>query len=114
MSYCPNCGTNLPEGCNFCPSCGTPLSGGKAPTYEVDSPNGLLAFVGFVCPLAGLIMFLYWHDKMPLKARSAGKGALAGVILEAVCSLIVFLLPLIFGASEITEYIANTINNTIF
>lgn len=28
MSFCPNCGTQIPDGSRFCPNCGAPAGGG--------------------------------------------------------------------------------------
>lgn len=37
--------------------------------------------MGFCIPIAGLILFLVWKDNKPNTAKSAGIGALIGVIL---------------------------------
>ncbi|HQQ89072.1 MAG TPA: hypothetical protein PLU82_02465 [Oscillospiraceae bacterium] len=34
MAFCPNCGTNIPEGANCCPSCGKPVDGKQPPIVE--------------------------------------------------------------------------------
>ena len=39
-------------------------------------------------PLIGLILYLCWKDQQPLKAKSCGKGALIGVIVEVGLSII--------------------------
>ena len=40
--------------------------------------------VGFFIPIVGLILFLVWKNEMPVRAKSAGIGALIGVIVEIV------------------------------
>jgi len=57
-----------------------------------DAPNGGFATLGFFFPLVGLILFLVWKDQTPLKARSAGKGALIGVITYFVLVLVYVIL----------------------
>ena len=37
--------------------------------------------LGFFIPIVGLILYLVWKDQTPLKAKSAGKGALIGAIV---------------------------------
>jgi hypothetical protein len=44
-----------------------------------DAPSFGLALLGFLIPLAGLIVYLVMQNDNPQKARSAGKGALWGV-----------------------------------
>ena len=40
--------------------------------------------MGFFVPVAGLILYLIWKDKTPLKAKSCGKGALVSVIFGVI------------------------------
>lgn len=46
------------------------------------------AFLGFLIPVVGLILYLVWKQDYPLKAKSAGKGALVGVIAGVVLMII--------------------------
>jgi len=40
MSYCPACGTQIPENSVFCPNCGTSLTGAPVPVgYAASSPS---------------------------------------------------------------------------
>lgn len=44
MSFCKNCGSNLPEGATFCSSCGTPVNAQTAPQqnpepYQYQAPQ---------------------------------------------------------------------------
>lgn len=36
MSFCKNCGSNIPEGATFCSSCGTPVNDQAAPQQNVN------------------------------------------------------------------------------
>lgn len=53
-----------------------------------DSPSGGIAALGFFVPTVGLILYLVWKDTLPLRARSAGKGALAGFITGIILSVL--------------------------
>ena len=44
--------------------------------------------MGFFIPLVGLILYLINKDTAPLKAKSAGKGALIGFCVSLVISII--------------------------
>ena len=60
--------------------------------YEQDAPSRSMMALGFFVPVVGLVLYLVWKDQTPLKAKSAGKGALIGFIVELVLS---FLIPLL-------------------
>ena len=53
-----------------------------------DAPSGGYAVLGFFIPLIGLILYLTQRDQTPLRAKSAGKGALTGVIVWVGLSII--------------------------
>jgi len=54
----------------------------QTPRYiSDDAPSAGYAVLGFFIPIVGLILFLVWTDDHPLRARSAGKGALTSVII---------------------------------
>ena len=53
-----------------------------------DAPSAGMAVLGFLIPLAGLIIWLINKDTKPLMAKSAGKGALAGAIVSIIFSII--------------------------
>ena len=38
--------------------------------------------LGFFVSIAGLTLYLVWHDTLPLRAKLAGKGALVAVIFN--------------------------------
>lgn len=98
MKYCSNCGTQLADNANYCPNCGkaqsqqnyyndqTYLRNSQQYTTpsQQDGKSFGIAILGFLIPIVGLILYLVWKDEMPLKAKSAGKGALVSVIFYAV------------------------------
>ena len=63
-----------------------------APTDQqasgADAPSAGFAVLGFFVPVVGLILYLMWKRQTPLKARSAGKGALISVIVQVVLYII--------------------------
>lgn len=86
--FCKNCGSHIDDNAIACPHCGAATDNFYTPrgaTHEAnDAPSGGFAVLGFFFPIVGLILYLVWHDTTPLRARSCGKGALAGVIVEVV------------------------------
>jgi hypothetical protein len=76
---------------NSGPSAPAPPPGttGQAPS---DAPSMGYAVLGFFIPLAGLILYLVWKDQYPLRAKSAGKGALFGFIVDLVLPCSIFVL----------------------
>ena len=103
MNYCMNCGREYDGAPGYCPECAAMYQ--QAPQYqqppvqnvyvqapyppaEVDAPNIGFAILSFFIPLVGLILFLVWKDKTPLKAKSCGKGALIRVIVDIVSSVV--------------------------
>ena len=60
-----------------------------AKNYGEDSPSFGYALLGFFIPLAGLIIYIVNYKKTPAKAKSAGYGALVGVISNIVAYILV-------------------------
>lgn len=96
MKYCQKCGNELMEEAVICPSCGCAQT--KLET-EKDSSSFGWALLGFCIPLVGFILWLVWKDSTPLKAKSAGKGALASVIASIVLWVIYFIFLMVIVAS---------------
>lgn len=70
------------------------LSPGNTPD---DAPSFGYAVLGFFIPVSGLILYLVWKEQTPLRAKSAGKGALIGVIVLVIINILMvalsFILP---------------------
>ncbi|MDR1560573.1 MAG: hypothetical protein LBS84_12950 [Clostridiales bacterium] len=62
--------------------------------YPEDRPSTGMAVLGFLIPIAGLILWLVWKDTKPLKAKSAGKGALVSVIIGVLFYVVVVVIAL--------------------
>lgn len=84
MKFCTKCGKEIMDEAVVCPNCGCTQNAPKAN----DSSSFGFALLGFCIPLVGLILYLVWKDSSPLKAKSAGKGALISVIISVVFYLI--------------------------
>ena len=61
-----------------------------------DAPSFGYAVLGFFFPIVGLILFIVWKDQYPLRSKSAGKGALISVIVNAALGVLAVLAMVIF------------------
>jgi len=65
-----------------------PVGAGYPYPVPNDAPSGGYAVLGFFIPIVGLILYIMWKDQTPLRARSAGKGALISVIVNVALTII--------------------------
>ena len=87
--FCSKCGKEVNDEAIVCVHCGCAIENKKAPVVNSgDAPNTGFAVLGFFIPLVGLILYLVNKDTAPLKAKSAGKGALIGFCVSLVFSII--------------------------
>ena len=87
--FCSKCGKEVNDEAVVCVHCGCAIENRKAcVTSSNDAPNTGLAVLGFFIPLVGLILYMIYKDTAPLKAKSAGKGALIGFCVGIVFSII--------------------------
>lgn len=86
MKYCNKCGKEIMDEAVICPHCG--CSQQPNTPQVVDSSSFGWSLLGFCIPIVGLILFLVWKDTTPLKAKSAGMGALVSVIVGVVFYII--------------------------
>ena len=84
--YCKWCGKYVPEGKKECPYCGRSEFTRCAPMegYSNDSESFGYAFLCFLIPILGLVLYLVWKDQYPMRASSCGKGALWSVVLSII------------------------------
>lgn len=81
--FCKHCGKELPQNASACPDCGTKVK--KYTPKKVTRPDKkspLHTVIGFFFPVIGLILYLVQKDICPLRAKSAGKGALLRVAVN--------------------------------
>ena len=83
--FCYNCGKEIDDKAVICVHCGCSMT---KKASAADAPSTGFAVLGFLVPIVGLILYLIYEGKQPLRAKSAGKGALIGVILSVVLSII--------------------------
>lgn len=69
-----------------------------------DARSGGFAFLCFLFPIVGLILYLVWKDTLPLRARSCGKGAIIGVIFYVVFVVLVVVIAVAVIPPEYWEY----------
>ncbi len=108
--YCPNCGTQLPDGIRYCGACGaaTQPQAEYDPVYrntpaKPDQKNFGFALLGFFIPIVGIILYFCWKDETPLKAKSCIKGALVSIILSVIFGILgfaLFFFAALMGAAE--------------
>jgi hypothetical protein len=107
VSFCPSCGAKLTENASFCPKCGTRISAPQPPyaqptgyyqpyAHADDSPSGAFTALGFFIPVVGLILYLIWKDTYPQRAKSAGKGAIAGAITWTALVILIYVIYFIW------------------
>ena len=99
--YCQNCGEQIDDKAVVCPKCGMPV---RKITVLYDAPNTGFAALGFFFPLAGLILYLVWEDDMPLRAYSVGKGALIGLAVSIIFSILACYIVIAVGAGCAATY----------
>lgn len=93
--FCVNCGKEIDDKAVICVNCGHSVPKGN--TLKDASSFGL-ALLCFFIPILGLILYLIYEGNQPLRAKSAGRGALVGVITSVVLSIIlVFFYILMIG-----------------
>lgn len=94
MAYCPHCGKEILNEAVVCIHCGCQTKPDLKP-MKYDAPNIGYGILGFFVPVVGLILYLIWRDETPLRAKSAGKGALIRVIVDTVFGIVFFIFYMI-------------------
>lgn len=105
--FCKNCGAQIDDNAVVCPHCGVaqttnPATSNVDPT---DAPNIGFAILGFFIPIVGLVLFLLWKNTSPLKAKSCGKGALIGFIVNIVLYSVFFAIGIFAGLEGLAAVI---------
>lgn len=100
--FCPNCKNEMVSqgNENICPHCGMRINTNQmqanSPQYygqpqqarNDDKSSAGMGCLGFLFPVVGFILWLVWKKDYPLKARSAGIGALVSVIIGVIGGII--------------------------
>lgn len=84
---CPDCNKEISDSADNCPNCGRPMNtinmNANQPTNK-DQANSGLNIISFLIPLVGIIVYLAEANSNPIKAKSAGKAALWGVLVYII------------------------------
>lgn len=91
MKYCPNCGAEMMDDAVICVKCGkqvAPMVSATPAVRDASSPG--YGILGFFIPIVGLVLYLNWKKDTPLRAKSAGIGALIGFIVNMVVYFIYY------------------------
>ena len=89
MAFCRNCGAEIDDNAVICPKCGTAQKDLNTSASVEDNGGFGWGLLGCCIPLVGLILFLVWKDTKPKTSKSAGIGALVGVIICIVFYIII-------------------------
>jgi predicted nucleic acid-binding Zn ribbon protein len=81
-SYCPKCGNAVKVNQTVCLQCGTSLHS-EVDTNE-KSETLVWGVLGFLVPIAGLVLYLAWKENKPKSAKSAGIGGLVGFLIGLI------------------------------
>lgn len=94
MKFCRNCGAQIDDNAIFCHNCGS-RTNGDAPNnpYGFDPYGGAfcgidmreswpIKILSFLFWQAGLILWFFWRNTRPGKARSALKGTLSAACFQ--------------------------------
>ena len=88
----------------------TPPQGGYDPyaykryTAPDDAKSVGFGILAFFFPMVGFILWLVWRDNYPLRARSCGKGVLAGIILYVIMVIIVVAVTCVAAQGALEYY----------
>lgn len=94
--FCKHCGKEIMDDSAFCTYCGGNVKENTVPEKDESSP--VLAVLGFFIPVVGFLLWLIYHEKQPLMAKSAAKGALIGWIVSAVLSALYVIVMFVVSA----------------
>ncbi|MBQ8574558.1 MAG: zinc ribbon domain-containing protein [Clostridia bacterium] len=98
MAFCRNCGAEIHDDAVVCVNCGVAVEKPKTAKAD-DKKSGGFAFLCFLFPVLGLVLYLVWKEDYPLKAKSCAKGGIIGFVSGIVFSVLWGVLIGILGAS---------------
>ncbi len=99
--FCSNCGKEIADNASVCVGCGVSVKTMKA---KNDTASAGWWWLGFLIPLAGLLIWICCNDSAPAKAKKAGIGALVGFILSIVLCVLIYVAIFVIAFLGITEY----------
>ena len=84
MAFCNHCGSEIDDRAVICPKCGIPRR-----KFKPDNGGFLWGLLGFLVPMAGLVIYLLWKDTKPKSAKATGIGALIRVFASIFIGIII-------------------------
>lgn len=82
------------------------IAGGIPLDYStMDAPSFEYMVLGFFLPVVGLVLYIVWKDQMPLRAKSAGRGALIGTIVAVSVIVLLTILSVILPLMMFKRYL---------
>ena len=88
--FCPFCGRQIADNAYICVNCGNKVEHVSAARRAGDTGSIGWWWLGFLVPLAGLLIWLFGRDSTPNNARRAGIGALVGFIVSIVSIVLLY------------------------
>ena len=92
--FCKYCGTKLKDDNADCPKCGK----NNRTEFNDDASDFKFALLGFLVPIAGLVLYLVWKKDFPERSSSCIKGTAAGTLMYVFLPVIL-ILSLVFKAA---------------
>ena len=89
MKYCSHCGAQIDDQAVICVKCGCAV---VAHTTAVDESSTGLNVISFLFPIIGLVLYIIYHEKSPIKAKGIGKWALISFIIGLIPILLMVIL----------------------
>ena len=105
--FCSNCGREIDDKAVVCVGCGASVKNMKSMSANNAKASAGWWWLGFLIPLAGLLVFICCNDSNPAKAKKAGIGALVGFIVSVVLSIVcyaAFVGLAFYGLSDFAQY----------
>ena len=85
IKYCPTCGVEVHTNAVICVKCGCAL---PSRYIEADVPSMGLNIFSIFFPIIGLILFLAYNNKFPLKAKGLLRATIIGFIINIILTII--------------------------
>ena len=95
--FCKYCGTKLKDDNADCPKCGK----NNRTEFNDDASDFKFALLGFLVPIAGLVLYLVWKKDFPERSSSCIKGTAAGTLMYVLLPVIL-ILSLVFKSAYYT------------
>ena len=86
MKFCRLCGTELVDEAVICTTCGVMQD--NTNKHSLDKGGFLWALLGFIVPIAGLVIYIVYKPTKPKTSNACGFGFLIRAIIALVLLLV--------------------------